>query len=242
LLNLKTNEMVKDIKYKIIPTKESFTNKLLFFEYDNCELREKKLFNYTLKNKFLELELKSNKQPLLENKTGIIKDSKYYTYYYSLTNLKTKGIIKWKNKLIDVQGKSWHDHQWMGNITKNIKWDWFSIMLDNNEEIVISRTKASDEDFKVYATKIDSKNKQKTTHKVTLTPKKKITLNKIEYVVDWQIKIPDWNLDLNAKAIHDKQQMEYKFLTYWEGPILIECLNTNTKKKIKGQGFLEMVH
>jgi predicted secreted hydrolase len=243
LLNLRTNEMITDIKYKVVPTKESFKKELLFVEYENCELKENPIYNYFLKNNFINLNLKSKKKPLLENKNGVIKDKNYYTYYYSLTDLQTKGIINWKNKQIKVNGKSWHDHQWMNNMQINVKWDWFSIMLNNDEEIVTTRMKPPNQnDWYMYATKIDSKNRQKTTHKIIFEEKKTIKLNGTEYPISWVVHFPDWHQSINIKAMHNSQQMNYKFLKYWEGPTKIIATNTKTKKKILGKGFLEMVH
>ncbi|PIU22209.1 MAG: hypothetical protein COT14_02260 [Candidatus Diapherotrites archaeon CG08_land_8_20_14_0_20_30_16] len=241
LLNLKTNELKTEIKYHVTPTKESFKQDLLFFEYDNCELLEKPIFNYFLKNSFVELNLHNKKKPLLENKKGIIKNNKYYTYYYSLTNLHTVGAIKWKNKLIKVKGKSWHDHQWMNNMQPDVKWDWFSVQLNNNEEMVVNRMKSSNENnWIIYATMIDKKQKQKTTHNIIFKPQKTIKLKRMEYPIYWIIELPDWKIKLDIKAMHKSQQMDYKLLKYWEGPTKIIC--TQNKKKIKGLGFLEMVH
>lgn len=242
LLNLKTKEMVTDIKHHVKPTKDSFKDLLLSFEYEDCKLKEKHMFEYDLKNKFLELNLKSNKKPLLENKLGIIKNSKNYTYYYSLTNLESKGNIKWKNKLVTVKGKSWHDHQWMNNMQPNVKWDWFSIMLENNTEIVISKLNFSNnKKWNIYATMIDNKGKQKTCHKIIFKENKTIELNKVKYPIEWTIQIPDWNIKLNIIAISKKQQMNIFPLKYWEGPTNIIC-KVKDNKTIKGQGFLEMVH
>ncbi|MCD6107029.1 MAG: hypothetical protein J7J57_02320 [Caldisericaceae bacterium] len=57
------------------------------------------------------------------------------SYYYSITSLKAKGTLRRKDEVLNVKGSVWHDHQW-GNFKIHPYWDWFSLRLNNNVDIM----------------------------------------------------------------------------------------------------------
>lgn len=241
--NLRTGETKKDVYPIVNVSKDSFKRKLLFynysplFQYYNFEIKENALHNYNLKTKILDLNLVSKKQPLLEQNTGILKFDKYYSYYYSLTNLETKGLLNWNNNWLEVKGKSWHDHQWMSNLYNKEEWDWFSIQLENNTEIICTRIKQKNsKEWYKFATRIDNLGKTTTTHNVEFIPTSSWTNKKVKYDVNWIIKFPEWDEEIYAKAIKRNQEMNVGFMKYWEGPLTYE-----TKNGLNGKGFGEFV-
>ena len=60
------------------------------------------------------------------------------TYYYSYTNLPTKGILNYKGKELKVTGKTWFDKQ---GGTFSLKpehgWEWFSLRFFDDEEMML---------------------------------------------------------------------------------------------------------
>ena len=104
----------------MIVSEDSFKKDFLFVNYTllsrkgylDYEIEEPKMFDYNIKTKLFELNIKSKKKPLLVGGKGFLNPkTKRANYYYSLTNIKTKGIVTLKNKKFKVKGRSWMDHQ-----------------------------------------------------------------------------------------------------------------------------------
>jgi predicted secreted hydrolase len=133
------------------------------------------------------------------------------------------------------------DHQWAQTpLTDDDKWRWFSIQLDNKCEIICfiygDKIKTS------HASMIDENNNIKTTNNVEIIPgdikyKNKKTGN--EYYLEYNIKIPDFNLELKTTPFKKDQEMVFETINYWEGGIGVEGKMNN--KKIKGKGFCELL-
>ena len=242
---LLTDHQKQKVWSKIVPVsfvdKKSFTLPLLWVQYDNsCLLVETKLFNYQIVNDLVDLNLSAKKKPLLVNNKGFIDLGDKATYYYSLSRLKTKGLIKAGKKWLEVSGLSWMDHQWAQTpLTKNDKWTWFSLQLNNGIDIICFVYGDKNKIF--HATMLDKNNRQKITNNLFLK------IGRIKYAspdtgaiyqLDYEIYLPDWDLKLNVKPLNRKQEMVFGPLNYWEGPIKVEGMYFG--KKISGQGFLEI--
>jgi len=86
----------------------------------------------------LSLELLSLKPPLFVNHSGYIRwgllgSSRYYT----LTNMKVSGTLQLNENQFEVRGIGWMDRQWGSwNYGGIGGWNWFSIQLSNNVEIL----------------------------------------------------------------------------------------------------------
>jgi predicted secreted hydrolase len=228
---------------------DSFSKPLLYINYINptvrnsyinCVIEKIDESLYHIKNEDIDLNLFSTKNPLLEGGRGFLDFGVTSTYYYSLTNLKTEGRIKIKNKWINVSGKSWMDHQWADTSYSRNKWDWFSIQLDNNIEIICciydGGTKIAFADIS-YAD-----NRQENYNKVEIISLEKSWTSlesKATYPLAWKIKIPEKNIDLNLVAKVENQEMLFGSINYWEGPLSVE--GSFDGKKVKGIGFMELV-
>ncbi len=68
------------------------------------------------------------------------------SYYYSYTRLKTSGKIILDGKEYEVSGFSWMDREWSTSaLSKDQKgWDWFSLQLDDNTEIMYYQMRKND--------------------------------------------------------------------------------------------------
>ncbi len=250
LSDIKAKRSYPKIDYVSIVSGDSFSKPLLFINYIdslifkgyiNKVIEETKKFNYHIKTDNLDLNLTSVKKPLLEGGTGYIKFGSKSTYYYSLTNLKTKGTIKINGKLIKVKGKSWMDHQWANAGYSKDRWTWFSIQLDNNLEIVCLES-GNGKNKTYLATVSYPNNKQVSTDDIQLTPTGIVwqsPTTKAEYPLSWKIEIPSQNINLEVKPLLKKQEMLFGTINYWEGPLTVK--GTVSKKKVRGAGFLELV-
>ena len=84
----------------------------------------------------LNLDIWSEKPPLLGCGNGLIRWSGGKSYYYAHTRLQAKGQIQLSGRTIDVDGIGLTDHQWMDYADEG-GWDWFGVQLENKAEIVL---------------------------------------------------------------------------------------------------------
>lgn len=245
--NKKTN---RDIKNTVLVSKDSFKRPLLFVNYTdmvpvhgygNSAIEETKLFNYRIKNDNLDLNLKTTKNPLLESGKGFTNVCGNKSFYYSLTNMEASGIIVMGGKEIEVSGKAWMDHQWTNSAGySHDKWNWFSIQLDNNTEIVMTEFISGDKRDS-WVDIMHSNGRQESLKELKLKPSEiwQSKDTKEKYPLRWEIEIPGKKAKLNVRALIKDQEVHAGMAKYWEGPI--EVSGTFNGKKVKGVGFMELV-
>ena len=249
LSDIKENKFYPEVNPLSVVSIDSFSKQLLFINYAipslkghiNYVIESPEKSKYHIKTKDLDLIMTSTKKPLLEGGKGFVDLKPEKTYYYSLTNLQTKGKIKIKNKWIDVTGKSWMDHQWADVSYGQNKWTWFSIQLQNNMEIVCFEYDNGKN--KTYSASISyPDNKQKHFSEVefkALGKKWKSEKTGTIYPLSWEIKIPEEKITLKVESLINNQEMNFGTINYWEGALNVK--GQIDKKKIKGEGFMELV-
>jgi predicted secreted hydrolase len=209
--------------------------------YTVSVMDEQSPFQYRLRSKDFDLHLKSIKKPLLEGGQGYLNLGERSTYYYSLTNLATEGVIRIKGKEIKVKGKSWMDHQWADAPYAKEKWNWFSLQLKDNTEIICFELVGAD---KKMALADISYPDGRSEHfgRVILTPigqEWRSSKTQAKYPLEWLIEIPEKKIKLRVKPLVKNQEMIFGTINYWEGPL--EVAGSFSGKKVSGFGFLELV-
>jgi len=219
----------------------NYINPTVKKSYINCVIEKTTDKTYHIKNEDIDLNLISTKKPLLEGGKGFFSFLSKSTYYYSLTNLKTSGRIKINNKWLEVSGKSWLDHQWANSSYSKDRWDWFSIQLNNNTELVCFELNVKGEKF--YSIDIlYPNNKQEHFKNVEIIPSGKTWTSpksKAVYPLAWEIKIPEKKINLKVVTKIKNQEMLFGSINYWEGPLAVTGMFN--KKKVSGDGFMELV-
>lgn len=250
LYNLKEQKSYQNIQPISWISSDSFKKDLLFinytdpinaYNYINNEISETSPGIFSIKNKKINLQLKTRKKTLLEGGNGYISVGQHKTYYYSMTDLETTGYILINGKWTKVTGKSWMDHQWADVPYQKNKWSWFSLQLDNKTEIVCAEY--NDGKNNDYFADIINKNSQTSHHrKLKLIPSKNIwrsSKTKAQYPLNWSLEIPEKKIKLNIESTFSKQEIIFGSINYFEGPTKIS--GTINQKKIKGLGFMELV-
>lgn len=254
-----SHSLVSDLTHKIfynriapfsVVSDDSFSKPLLYINYinpeiknsyTNCIIEKTGGLNYHLKNEDIDLKLISTKKPLLEGGKGVLDLHSKTSYYYSLTNLKTEGKIRIKDKWINVNGKSWMDHQWADTSYSKDRWDWFSVQLDNDTEIICCAY--DDSKVKTYFVGVSyPDNRQEHYKEIEIIPLEKYWISpksKARYPLSWKIKIPKKNIELNLTAKNYNQEMLFGSINYWEGPAMVS--GSFGGKKVNGNGFMELV-
>ncbi len=97
----------------------------------------------------LQLALRSEKPPVIQGENGVSQKADgagHASHYISLTHLATSGTIVLNGKSFQVSGLAWMDHEFFTHQLESdqIGWDWFSIQLDGNTEIMLFRIRRKD--------------------------------------------------------------------------------------------------
>lgn len=200
------------------------------------------------KNIALNLHLISQKPPVLEGDKGLSRKGAKpgdASYYYSLTHLNTNGTVKVNQKSFKVKGLSWMDREWSTNmLDKNQSgWDWFSIQLDNDWEIMyyqlrmkngqpdttssgkLIRPDGSTINLPFGSVRIKVKN-----HWIS-------PATATNYPSGWVFSIPGRKIHLNIEPYMKNQELKLS-VKYWEGAVKIK--GEMAGKKVKGNGYVEL--
>lgn len=238
--DIKRKKFYPRVSYFDIASKESFTKKGLFVFYNHSFMDEYEKYKYHIKTKGIDLFMESTKKPLLEGGTGFLNLKAKTTYYYSLTRLKTRGHIIVNNKWVDVKGISWMDHQWANAPYTKDKWNWFSIQLDNNTDIVCFEFGIQEK--KSFMASVSLPNgKQLHTKDLSIEPigaKWESSKTGALYPLEWSIKIPKIKADIKVKAPIKNQEVIFGSINYWEGPLGVNARLNG--KEVKGYCFMEL--
>lgn len=197
----------------------------------------------------LDLTLTSTKPPVLHGEAGLSQKTAATgnaSYYVSLTHLLTEGTLYLEGELYPVKGRSWMDHEFgttqLGPEVQG--WDWFSIQLDDQREVMFYHIRNKDGSVEPHSSgtivEPDGSTIPLTLEQVELDVLdhwKSETYQRI-YPARWRIKIPSAGLDLSLVPYIADQEMPSKKATYWEGAVAIE--GTSYGGRIQGSGYVEM--
>jgi predicted secreted hydrolase len=200
----------------------------------------------------LKLDLISLKSPVLHGDNGLSQKGQgegRASYYYSLTRMLTAGELTIDGKTEKVRGLSWMDHEFGSDQLRadQVGWDWFSIQLDNNTDLMLYLMRRKDGSVDPYSsgTLVDAKGK--TTHlalkdyRVEVLDRWKSAKSGAEYPMKWKITIPAENIVLAiAPEFPDQELITRRStrVTYWEGAVRVN--GTMGQKPIAGAGYVEM--
>src|SRR5581483_11531045 len=86
----------------------------------------------------IDFDLSALKPAVLHDGKGLISfGAAGDSYYYSRTRIGVSGTITDHDQPEAVTGTAWMDHQWGNFISGGGGWDWFSIQLDDQSEIML---------------------------------------------------------------------------------------------------------
>lgn len=247
--DIKNKKCYREVNPLSVVSADSFSKPLLFINYTSPSLEGYTNYvienigksRYHIKTRDIDLILTSKKKPLLEGGKGFVDLNPDKTYYYSLTNLKTKGRIRIKNRWIEVTGKSWMDHQWADVPYNENKWTWFSIQLSNNTEIVCFEYDEGKSKTNLASISYPD-NRQKHLYEVefkSLKNKWRSRKTGTTYALSWEISIPSEKITLRVEPLINNQEINFGTINYWEGPLKVK--GKIDKKKVEGEGFMELV-
>jgi predicted secreted hydrolase len=168
------------------------------------------------------------------------------SYYYSLPQLKTSGVLRLEGREFPVEGTAWLDHEWSQSLLdpQAVGWDWIGMNLLDGSALTAFQLRDKSGVALWDGGSFRSHKKGASPHafnrgEVLFKPLRYWTsaLTKARYPVEWRLSTP--GQVYTVKAVIDPQELDSRASTgavYWEG--LSELLDH--QGTLVGRGYLEM--
>jgi predicted secreted hydrolase len=172
------------------------------------------------------------------------------SHYYSLTRMPTRGTLVLDGHPLPVSGLSWMDHEFGTSFLEpeQVGWDWFSIQLDDGQDLMIFQLRRADGsiDPRSSGTLVEPDG---TRTAITLNSGFHLDPGRVwkspasaaRYPVRWTVQLPGNDMTLSVSAALDDQELHTERstgVTYWEGAI--DVAGRVRGRAVKGRGYLEM--
>ena len=203
-------------------------------------------------NAGIDLILDEGKPPVINGINGINQKGAREgnaSHYYSLTRMPTRGTISIDGERFEVSGLTWMDHEFSTSFLEPEQrgWDWFSIQLSDNRELMLYRMRRADgsHDPRSSGTLVNANGS--TTHlsneDFTLTPGRSTfrSKNGAVYPTEWTVSVPAHQIELAVTTPLQAQELslvESTGIAYWEG--MIDAAGRSGSQAVTGSGYLEM--
>jgi len=199
------------------------------------------------------LALHPEKTPVIHGENGVSQKAEgpgHASHYISLTRLKTSGTVVLNGRTYTVSGLAWMDHEFFTHqLDKDqVGWDWFSVQLDDNTELMLYRIRRRDGSVDPFSsgTYIDLRGRAVHLRRedFSLLPGEeswKSPATQAVYPVQWRIVLPKLGVELEVTTRLKSQELprQSKLVpSYWEGAIDLKGHQGNAA--LTGVGYLEM--
>ena len=177
------------------------------------------------------------------------KDVSQASHYYSFTRLVTTGSLTIDGEQFEVTGLTWMDHEFGSTElgTDQVGWDWFSIQLEDDTELMLYRMRRKDgsSDLASSGTAVSpdghTRHLEVTDFQIESTATWTSPDSKATYPSQWKLTFPSLGLVLDVTPLLADQELRTSRSTkvsYWEGAVAIT--GTKQGKPVKGQGYVEL--
>jgi predicted secreted hydrolase len=197
----------------------------------------------------LDLSFDPQKRPARHGDGGFIpmSDAGGTSWYYSYTRLAADGTITDPDGVAHaVAGLGWMDHQWgeFDPMTEFKGWDWWSVQLDDDYEIMLFQFRDWDDVLTTQAGTILDPDGNQTVFEgldaFTISPRRSWASPHTDgtYPLDWDIGIVAGTWDLDVLVGVDDQEMYNIAQNYWEGATTVAGTRGGTA--VAGVGYTEL--
>ncbi len=196
----------------------------------------------------LDLVLTDAKGPVLQGKQGYSQkgsNAGNASYYYSLTHLVSSGTISIDGSHIPLSGSAWMDHEFSTSALSpdQVGWDWFSIQLSNDQELMLFQLRKADGTVDKFSSGalIDSaghiENLESSDFQIQVLSTWRSPRSGAVYPGSWQINIPKKGISLKLTPIVADQELNLRY-KYWEGAVDIH--GNIGPLQVNGVGYVEL--
>jgi predicted secreted hydrolase len=206
--------------------------------------------NAKMENYSLHIGLEGIKPATLHNRNGLITYGLGgFSYYYSRTRMLLSGTLVDHNQALQVTGEAWMDHQWGNFLTlSGGGWDWFSIQLTNNTEMMLYLIR--DSTGKIISSYIgyigphaESILLPGSALDVTVLSHWRSPVTGANYPSGWKLEITDSKVRVSLillPELKDQELVVYQSTgnSYWEGAVSIQ--GQSAGQVVRGEGYVEL--
>jgi len=196
----------------------------------------------------LDLVLRTRKAPAVHGENGVSVKAQgvgYASHYYSMTRLEAAGTINGQR----ATGQAWMDHEFGSAALRENQqgWDWFSIQLDNDAELMlyVIRRKDGTPDTTSSGSLIASDGSvihiRRDQLRITPLARWKSAKSGATYPVRWRVEVPSFDVALTVNPLLNAQELLTKGstrVTYWEGAC--DVSGTFGGVGVRGDAYVEM--
>lgn len=201
----------------------------------------------------LGLTLRSRKPPVIHGENGVSQKSEGAgrgSHYISLTRLETEGQIRLGRQTVEVAGTAWMDHEFFTEQlgSGQVGWDWLSMQLENNTELMLFRIRRKDGTADRFSAGTFVDTQGRATHlkesDFVLKPSGRRWTSgetRASYPIAWTVRVAALALELEAGTSLASQELPGKtgsLPSYWEGAISLT--GQSGSASIRGVGYLEL--
>jgi predicted secreted hydrolase len=198
----------------------------------------------------LHLDLHAAKPAVVNGENGVSqKGPQAASHYISFTRLQVGGTLAWNGQNLKLDGIAWMDHEFFTEAHDGslAGWDWFSIQLENNEELMLYRLrlKSGQPDPYSSGTYVDSKGSAHFLQAADFALQPggdwRSPSSGATYPTAWSISVPRLGLTLTETTALKNQELASNSAvspSYWEGAVTYS--GTLHAQPIRGVGYLEM--
>ena len=205
----------------------------------------------TIGDTVFEATLKPSKKVVLngQQQNGVsYKDKGEASRYFSYTRMETEGDIERGGETEHFKGSAWMDREFgTWTPTENQKgWDWFSIQLGDNRELMCYQLRNSTNGISEYSSGTfinENGNSVHLSHEdfsIEPTGFWKSPRTAATYPSGWRVKVPCYDLDLTVTPVLDDQELDTRgttMIVYWEGACEVKSENGGAD----GLAYVELV-
>ncbi|HRD69569.1 MAG TPA: polyprenyl synthetase family protein [Legionella sp.] len=227
------------------------TNAELHAQFGDSSFRKKgDEYFLSINDPLMNIDFRLNmlSKPILHGQDGIVlsKESEMeQMYYYFLPYGEVSGSCNSEK----ITGTAWYDHEYSINkdakiSTADLSWLWFSIQLENKEQLsiyqIFNQDMTTPKEYVVIY--IDKYGNSKTYSDFTIENQAywKSSRTLVEYPVKWKIVIPELGAELLIDTLFHDQELPTLVANpaFYEGAIAVtyHC----NKEVINGMGYVEM--
>ena len=196
----------------------------------------------------IDLVLRSRKPPAIHGENGVSVKAQgvgYASHYYSMTRLAVTGRVNGER----CSGVAWMDHEFGSSALRENQqgWDWFSVQLDNDTELMLYqiRTTSGAPDVTSSGSLVTSSGDviHLTRDEFVVRPLRrwKSSRSGAVYPMGWSIAIPKLKIRMRIDPVLDDQELVTRSstrVTYWEGACNVNGSFENVS--VSGRSYVEM--
>jgi predicted secreted hydrolase len=199
-------------------------------------------------NDSIDLTLRSRKAPAIHGENGVSVKAEglgYASHYYSMTRLEASGVVNGQR----ARGQAWMDHEFGSSALRENQqgWDWFSIQLDNEAELMLYVIRRADgtPDVTSSGSLIASDGRvipiRRDQMRITPLARWKSAKSGANYPVAFRVELPSFRVSLELRPLLNDQELltgGSTGVTYWEGAM--DVSGSFDGVAVRGEGYVEM--